>query len=92
VFKRRELPVFAIVNEKERPHPWDTHHQFSIKTLLSKEKQPNRYEIGTTNAPQCSVPVVRDHTFGPKIVENCVNYSTAPKMNMSRSARGNLVQ
>jgi len=35
VLKRRELPGFAIVNEKKRPHPWDTHHQFSIKTLLS---------------------------------------------------------
>ena len=36
VLKQRELPGFAIVNEKKRPHPWDTHHQFSIKTLLSK--------------------------------------------------------
>ena len=35
VLKWRELPGFAIVNEKKRPHPWDTHHQFSIKTLLS---------------------------------------------------------
>jgi len=39
VLKRRELPGFAIVNEKKRPHPWDTHHQFSIKTLLSKKKK-----------------------------------------------------
>jgi len=31
VLKQRELPGFAIVNEKKRPHPWDTHHQFSIK-------------------------------------------------------------
>jgi len=38
VLKRRELPGFAIVNEKKRPHPWDTHHQFAIKTLLSKDK------------------------------------------------------
>jgi len=30
-------PGFAIVNEKKRPHPWDTHRQFSIKTLLSKQ-------------------------------------------------------
>jgi len=36
VLKQRELPGSAIVNEKKRPHPWDTHHQFSIKTLLSK--------------------------------------------------------
>ena len=36
VLKRRELARFAIVNGKKRPHPWDTHHQFSIKTLLSK--------------------------------------------------------
>ena len=36
VLKRRELPGFAIVNEKKRPHPWDTHYQFSIKTLLLK--------------------------------------------------------
>ena len=35
VSKRRELPGFTIVNEKKRAHPWDTHHQFSIKTLLS---------------------------------------------------------
>jgi len=36
VLKRRELPECAIVNERKRPHPWDTHHhQFSIKTLLS---------------------------------------------------------
>ena len=36
VSKRRELPGFSIVNEKTRPHPWDTHHKFSIKTLLSR--------------------------------------------------------
>jgi len=36
VLKRRELPGFANVNEKKRPHSWDTHYQFSIKTLLSK--------------------------------------------------------
>jgi len=35
LLKRRELPGVAIVNAKKRPHPWDTHHQFSIKTLLS---------------------------------------------------------
>jgi len=43
VLKRRELPGFAIVNEKKRPHPWDIHHQFSIKTLLLK-----RLSISTT--------------------------------------------
>jgi len=37
VLKRRELPGVATVNEKKRPHPWDTHYQFSIKTLLSKQ-------------------------------------------------------
>jgi len=37
VLTRGELPGFAIVNEKKRPHPWDTHHQFSIKSLLSKQ-------------------------------------------------------
>jgi len=37
VLKRRELLGFAIVNEKKRPHPWETYHQFSIKTLLSKQ-------------------------------------------------------
>jgi len=36
VSKRMELPGFAIVNGKKRPHPRDTHYQFSIKTLLSK--------------------------------------------------------
>ena len=36
VLKRREFPGFAIVNVKTRPHPWDTHYQFSIETLLSK--------------------------------------------------------
>jgi len=35
VLKRRELPGFVIVDEKKRPLPWDTHYQFSIKTLLS---------------------------------------------------------
>ena len=35
VLKRREFPGFAIVNEKKRPHPWDTHDQFSIKTNKS---------------------------------------------------------
>jgi len=35
VLKQREIPGFAIVNGKKRPHPWDTHCQFSIKTLLS---------------------------------------------------------
>jgi len=51
-----------------------------------------RYEIGTTNVPRCSVPDVRDHTIGPKTVENGDKYSTAPKRNMNRSACGNLVQ
>jgi len=40
VLKQRELPGFAIVDETKRPHPWDTHYQFSIKTLLSKQKTP----------------------------------------------------
>ena len=31
VWKRRELPGFAIVNEKKRPHPWDTHHQVTVR-------------------------------------------------------------
>jgi len=35
VLKQREPPGFAIVNEKKRPHLWDTHYLFSIKTLLS---------------------------------------------------------
>jgi len=38
VLKRRELPGFAIVNAKKRPHPWDAHFQFSMKTLLSKRR------------------------------------------------------
>jgi len=41
VLKQRELPGFAIVNERKRPHPWDTHHQFSIKTPLSKQPPPS---------------------------------------------------
>ena len=49
------------------------------------------YEMKTANAPRCWVPVLRDHTIGPKIMENG-NYSTAPWMNMRRSAHGNLVQ
>jgi len=36
-----------MMNEKKRPHPWDTHHQFSIKTLLSKVQ----YEAGSRNPP-----------------------------------------
>jgi len=39
--KRRKLPGFAIVNEKKRPHPCDTHYQFSIKTLLTKKNKKN---------------------------------------------------
>jgi len=27
--------------EKKSPCPWDTHYQFSIKTLLSKENKKN---------------------------------------------------
>jgi len=38
VLKRRELPGFAIVNGKKLTHPWDTHYQFSIKTLLSNKQ------------------------------------------------------
>jgi len=34
VLKRRKFPGSAIVNEISL-HPWDTHYQFSIKTLLS---------------------------------------------------------
>ena len=37
VSKRRELPGVAIVNEKKRPHPRDTHHQFSIKLYSQRE-------------------------------------------------------
>jgi len=37
-----------------------------------------------TNTPQCCVPVLRDHTIGPKISENGDNYSTAPMRNMRR--------
>ena len=39
VLTRRELPGFAIVNETTRLHPWDTHYQFSIKTLLSMKER-----------------------------------------------------
>jgi len=35
VLKRRELSGLARVN-KVTSHLWDTHYQFSIKTLLSK--------------------------------------------------------
>jgi len=52
VLKRRKFPGFAVVNEKKRPHPWDTHYQFSIKTSLSKgdgkkytQKKPNTIYI-----------------------------------------------
>ena len=36
--KAEGLPGFAIVNDSEKkcPHPWDTHYQFLMKTLLSK--------------------------------------------------------
>ena len=36
VLKRRELLGCAIVNGEKSSHPWNTHSQFSIKTLLSK--------------------------------------------------------
>jgi len=51
VLKRRELPGFAIVNAKKHLHPWDTHYQFSIKTILSKRR---------------SVPSAGIHIFSPK--------------------------
>jgi len=38
VIKRRELPGFDIVDEKKCPHPWVTHYQFLIKTLLSNKQ------------------------------------------------------
>jgi len=53
VLKRRELPGFAIVNEKKRPHPWDTHHQFSIKTLLS---QRPRTRSAAARQLECATP------------------------------------
>jgi len=38
VLKRRELPWFARHRGwKKLPHPWDTYHEFSIKTLLSNK-------------------------------------------------------
>jgi len=52
----------------------------------------HRIDPKTTDALRCSVPVWRDHTIGPKTVKNGDNHSTAPKRNMGRSARGNLVQ
>jgi len=43
VLKRRELPGFAIVNEKKRPHPWGTHNQFSIKySTLKRQSGPRK--------------------------------------------------
>jgi len=48
VSKLREFPEVAIVNQKTRPHPWDTYYQFSINTLLSKggkkEEKINTHE------------------------------------------------
>jgi len=43
-----------------------------------------RYEIGTTNAPRCQVPIWRDNTIGPKTAKNDDNYSTALKRNNHR--------
>jgi len=41
--RRREIAGLAMMNEEKRPHPWDTHHQFPIKTLLSKkDTRPKR--------------------------------------------------
>jgi len=45
VLKRREFPGFAIVDEKKRPHPWDTDHQLckSLKgTLYIESKKKKR--------------------------------------------------
>jgi len=47
VLKRRELQGFAIVNQKKHPHPWDTHYQFSIKILLSKQCSWQRHHVRT---------------------------------------------
>jgi len=49
-------------------------------------------KLGPQTHFQYSVPVWRDHEIGPKAVNNGDKYSTAQKRNMTRSARGNLVQ
>jgi len=41
VLKWKKLPGFAIMHGKKRHHPWHTHYQFSIKTLLSNEIELN---------------------------------------------------
>jgi len=53
------------------------------------------YKIGTTNDDhhhQTESQSEGTRTLAPKTVENGDNYSTAPKRNMKRSDRGNLVQ
>ena len=53
ILKRRELPGFAIVNEKKRPHPWDTHHQFSMKLYSPMHPRMIQKKIFyKKNAPQ----------------------------------------
>jgi len=44
-----------------------------------KIRLPISMGIGTTNAPRCWVPVLMDHTIGPKIMENGDIYFTAPR-------------
>jgi len=39
VLKQRKFPGFAVMDHEKRPHPWDTHYQFSIKTLLTNQKE-----------------------------------------------------
>jgi hypothetical protein len=54
LLKRRKFPGFAIMNDKKRPHPWDTHYLFSINTLLSKDWRKKRREIcGWRTCGQC---------------------------------------
>ena len=44
----RKKFLFSREGKKEIPHPWDTHFQFSIKTLLSKKERKRFHHWRTT--------------------------------------------
>jgi len=61
-------------------------------TAEARQRDCFYYTIVQTYDEGLHSSVLRDHTVGPKNVENGDNHSTAPKRNMERSGRGKLVQ
>jgi len=50
---------------KQTPHPWDTHYQFSINTLLSNEKKKENLKIGKSKTTTMHWSVTHPWRGGP---------------------------